>query len=347
MNSSRIIIWGLVVIVLLRAIQYVLLARTYLTCAARRLSVQVVDPKEMEPDDREILGCADDPLAKAGYTALFTMKVPAILTLYERPEYLRVYASESRPIRVEVRRRLIPEAGAVVKLQLETPLENGRTLITSTFALAKLIPLPGTEVEAMPNAKLADLETRHLERLAASDSRAVATVGDAAAAISDSTAAHQDVNKVFRDNGYTVPTADPDLDRFTLRGAFRLAHASLRAAARSKKGAANVASGTPTDEQLQLRAIADARAVLGVAQHPVRAPGSSSPLLLIMIVTALLSFVGMAYLWSPMTAFVILAVIAFHEGGHAIAMRQFAAVDWSCGSGVPAARARSDAIEAC
>ena len=162
-----------------------------------------------------------------------------------------------------------------------------------------------------------------MERVAASDSRPVATVGDRKSAMTEVMAAHQAVNQLFRDKGYTAPTVDPELDRFTIEGAFKLAHASLRMAARSKRLAANAPASTPTDEQLRLRAVADARSVLGVAQHPVRAPGSSAPLLLIMAATALLSFAGMSYLWSATTAAVILGVIAFHEAGHAIAMRQF------------------------
>jgi len=322
-NASKFIIWGLLVILLLRAIQYVLLARTYLTCAARRLSVQAVDLESIDPDDREILGTADEQLKAAGYKPLFTIKAAALLTLYERPEYFRVYASEKQPIRVEVRRRMVPEAGALVTLQLETPLENGRVLVTTNFGLAELITLPGSVVEAIPNAELVDLEKRHMERVAASDVRPVRTVSDPTAVMSEVTATHQAVNQLFRDKGYTAPTADPDLDRFTLRGAFGLAHASLRMVARSQRTAASAPTATPTADQLRLRAAADARAVLGVAQHPARAPGSSSSIWIIMGATAALSFAGMAYLWSAMTASVILVVIAFHEAGHAIAMRRF------------------------
>src|ERR1700739_2561690 len=135
-NSSKIIIWGLAVFVLLRAIQYVLLARTYLTCAARRLSVQVVDPKSIDPDDREILDTAEEPLAQAGIRPLLTVRAPALLTLYERPEYFRVYAAEKHPVRVEVRRRLVPEAGSLVTLQLETPLQSGPTPPTTNTGSA-------------------------------------------------------------------------------------------------------------------------------------------------------------------------------------------------------------------
>ena len=102
-----------------------------------------------------------------------------------------------------------------------------------------------------------------------------------------------------------------------------MAHVSLRAAARSKRATPNAPARPPTEDQLRHRAIADARVLLGVAQHPVRAPGSSASIWVIMAATAVLSFVGMSWLWSPMTAAVILIVIAFHEAGHALAMLQF------------------------
>jgi Zn-dependent protease len=321
-NPSEIILWGLAVLVLLRAIQYVLLARTYLTCAARRLSVEAVDPESLDQEDREILDTANEALARAGYSLLFAIKTPALLTLYEQPEYFRVYASKKQPVRAEVRRRMIPEAGALVTVQLETPLESGRRLVTTNFGSAELLTLPDSNLEAIPGAELVELERRHMERVTASDSPPARAIGDPAAAMSEVISTHEAVNQLFRDKGYTTPTADPALDRFTLRGAFGLAHMSLRAAARSKRAGSNAPAGAPTQDQLRLRAVADARALLGVAQHPVRAPGSSAAIWVIMAATAALSFAGMSYLWSPLTAVVILAVIAFHEAGHAIAMRQ-------------------------
>ena len=44
---------------LLRLIGQVLVARTYLTCAARRLTVDVVSADDREPDDREIFESVD------------------------------------------------------------------------------------------------------------------------------------------------------------------------------------------------------------------------------------------------------------------------------------------------
>jgi tetratricopeptide (TPR) repeat protein len=318
-NFSRIIILGLVAVVLLRAIQYLLLARVYLTCAVRRLSVQLVDPKDMDANDREILGSAHEALASAGYRPLLTAKAPVLLTLYERPEYFLIYLAEKLPISLHVRRRMAPEAGASVALLLETSLENGRKLVTSNLGDSLIINL-ADDLEDMPNAAIAALESRHMERIAASGSRPVAPVADPTSAIANEAAALQAMNRLLRQTGYTAPTSDPDLDRITLRGAFSWAHASLRAARRRKRIAPN--ASTPTQEQLRLRAIADARAVLAEAQHPVRAPGSSTPLLVIMLTTAALSFAGMSYLWSTTTAIILLAVIAFHEAGHAIAMRQ-------------------------
>jgi Zn-dependent protease len=58
-----------------------------------------------------------------------------------------------------------------------------------------------------------------------------------------------------------------------------------------------------------------------VADNPEPAPGTPWPLLTVIGVSGLLSFIAMAWLWNAYVAALILAAITLHEAGHAVAMR--------------------------
>jgi Zn-dependent protease len=58
-----------------------------------------------------------------------------------------------------------------------------------------------------------------------------------------------------------------------------------------------------------------------VAEHPQAPPGTPRALLAVIAVTALVSFGAMAWLWNTYVAALLLGAIAFHEAGHALAMR--------------------------
>jgi hypothetical protein len=286
------------------------------------MSIELAQLSDVGSEERKVLESADDALSAAGFRFLFIGRVMPLLTYYEGPSFLRVFVSERGLVRAVVRRRAVPEAGAVVTVQLESSLANGRTLVTSNFPSADIITLPDTDTEVIPNADIAALDQRHMVRLADLGADSVVASIDTGWILSVLDRAAKALRSAFRDKGYTKSTPDPELDAFTLTGAFALAHASLQMLARQKKAGGaisppEVASGAA----LELRAAADTSAVLHLALHPVRAPGSDSALLLVMAATAAVSFVGMSLLWSPSTAAIVLAVIAIHEGGHALAMR--------------------------
>ncbi len=169
------------------------------------------------------------------------------------------------------------------------------------------------------------------------------------------TADMSEVRAVFRMRKWVVPTADRSLDRFTLRGALTLTHNARRrptaqapiasqrrffAPPLAHSGAtgptgptgprtairavpAPAASAAPSEDQRYLRVEADLQAVLHVADNPEIAPGTPWPLLMAVGMTALFSFVAMALLWNVYVAALILVAVAFHEAGHAVAMRVF------------------------
>lgn len=308
---------------LVKVLQYVFIARVYLTCAARVSEVVPADPKEISPPEREVLESVDCELSRAGFRPLMVVKTDPLLTFYEPPEFDRVFVSEREPIRALVTRRLVPEMGFVTAVQLETPLTSGRILITQdSMQSAALSTTSNREVESLVGADVVNLTQRHVERLRAT-TESVDTAGlEPAGVLRSLNDFLGEVRSQMLQTGYTARTADPSLDRFTLKGAFGLAHRSLTAAGRAKRRKAPIirtpdALGT----LLRLRMLADLNYQRRTALHPVRPPGSSSALWVMMAATAALSFVGMSWMWSPETALVILAVIAFHEAGHAVAMR--------------------------
>jgi Zn-dependent protease len=321
--SRSIIVWGLATYVLFRLAQYVLLARVYLTCAARVLRFEIAGADDLSAEDRQIIESADRQLERAGFQPLFIAQVVSLLTYYERPEFIRIFTSGRDPVRAFVSRRLMPETGAVTVIELETPLVNGRTLVTRNSLPAELLSFAGRDEEVVVGSDTAGLVRRHLERL---DSSAVAADGRAA----DVTGILNELNErgiearqdLLR-KAFITSSADASLDRFTLKGALALAHRSIRSARRQGVVRTVPASEVQVlgEDDLQLRILADMNALSRIAGHPARAPGSDYPLWVMMGGTAVVSFVGMSLLWSPAVAVTILAVVAFHEAGHALAMR--------------------------
>ena len=124
----------------------------------------------------------------------------------------------------------------------------------------------------------------------------------------------------FHEGGWVAPTTDPALDRFTLRGAFALTHYSRRAFG-ARKTTSRQPPPVPSEQERFLRIEADMRAISRVADDPEPAPGTPWPLLTVIGVSGLLSFVAMTWLWNGYVAALILAAITLHEAGHAVAMR--------------------------
>jgi hypothetical protein len=59
MNASDIFLWLAVGFLVLKATQYVLGARIYLTSAVREPSIAPVRPDEIAPGERDLLTCVD------------------------------------------------------------------------------------------------------------------------------------------------------------------------------------------------------------------------------------------------------------------------------------------------
>src|SRR5581483_10147739 len=129
----------------------------------------------------------------------------------------------------------------------------------------------------------------------------------------------------FRERRWTVATADSSLDRYTLWGACVLTRKSFLAI--GARGRRTKSQGVPqtisSEKDRRLLVEADLLAVLSMAEHPETAPGTPWPLMTVIAATALLSWVAMDWVWNAYVATLVLAAVAFHEGGHALAMRLF------------------------
>jgi hypothetical protein len=208
-------------------------------------------------------------------------------------------------------------------LSLATELPDGTALESVTSHLAKLLAPPDAlRVHEYPGVAVGEIARRHAEQVealrAGKEVKTGATLEDALTYL---TRQVRQLREAWRQRSWVVPTADPQLDRFTLRGAFALTNYSLRVArGRAVTVPQSTAVASP-EEARALRLEAELDAVLSVAETPQRAPGTPWSLLMLIAFTAIASFVAMSLLWSPLVALLVLGVIALHESGHAVAMR--------------------------
>jgi len=264
-----------------------------------------------------------------------------------------VFVNERIPAYALVHRHLAPEYGRLVELDVRTALTSGDEIVTVNTPFSSAFVPPGMYIEAHPGMSVGTVVGQHVVRVvAARASSRIAEHSSLQGALELVATGMAKTRSLFRERKWVVPTTDPRLDRFTLRGAFALTRESQRPVAGRSTGAPmsaaasgglSAAAPLPTTEPAAttaalgtasagalasnnlptLRVEADLQAVLHVAEHPKAAPGTPWPLLTVITATALLSFVAMAALWDVYVAALILAVVTFHEAGHASAMRLF------------------------
>ncbi len=310
---------------LLWVLRYLLGARVYLTCALRAGNVSPLARERVDPGELRLLTLADAELAAAGFHHLGFCQVAPLLTYYAAPLVCSVFVNERLPAYAIVRRHMAAEYGRFFEMDLRTDLgEQGQIVTLDTPFVGSFIP-PTLRVEAYPGACVRELVERHKTRVAAA-STAVAQGTSLDRVLARLQADLGELRALYRARKFAVPTADPALDRFTVRGALALTHSSRRVFAARPAGSARSAAVSPTppipmEEQRALRIEADLLGALQIAEYPQAPPGIPWPLLTVIAVTALLSFVAMAWLWNGAVAALILAAVTLHEAGHAAAMR--------------------------
>jgi Zn-dependent protease len=306
---------------MLLGIRYVLAARVYLTCAVQEVVACRIERQAINPGELRVLTHLDTEFAAAQFRHLGFGQVTPLITYYGSPTVISVFVNEAIPAYALVQRRLNPEYGGLVEVKVLTGLSTKTVLVTQNVYYEPADLPASLSVEVRPNVNVSDLVQRHKERVAMAGEKTLVahndTLEDAVKSFSERLASVRDS---FRKRGWIVPTVDSRLDRFTVRGAFGLAHSAIRASRKRVPGTQRwVPIGGEADQSLRVEA--DVQAVLHIADYPEPAPGANWPLLAVVTVTALISFAAMSFLWNMAVASIILAVIAFHEAGHAVAMR--------------------------
>lgn len=321
-SGAVVVTWVLFVYLLLYGIRYLLGARLYLTCALREVEVLPVARQQVEPGELRLLTLLDDELATAGFRHLGFARAAPFLTYHAEPAKFSVFVNERLPAYALVRGHAAPEYGNLVQLEIETAFASGQRLLT----LNTLVSLPffpsNLRVEAYQGLSVSGMVERHAARVTAERADPPVEHLTFENVLRLTAASLAELRTQFRGRNWVVPTSNPTLDRFTLRGAFALTHYSRRVFGARKTTSESSSSG-PSENDRLLRVEADLRAVLRVADNPEPAPGTPWPLLTVIGASGLLSFIAMALLWNVFVAAVILVAIAFHEAGHALAMRRF------------------------
>jgi Zn-dependent protease len=321
-SGTVVVAWVLFLYVLLFGIRYLLGARVYLTCALRDVEVRPVPGQQVEPAELRLLTLLDDELATAGFRHLGFAQATPFLTYHAGPLKFSVFVNERLPAYALVRQHAAPEYGNLVELEIETTFASGQRLVTLNTLFSQPFFPSNLLVEAYQGLSVSGMVERHAARVGAKRVDAPVEHRTLENELSLIAASVAELRKQFRARNWVVPTIDPALDRFTLRGAFALTHYSRRVFGARKTTSEKSSSGPSENERL-LRVEADLRAVLRVADNPEPAPGTPWPLLTVIGASGLLSFIAMALLWNVFVAAVILAAITFHEAGHALAMRRF------------------------
>jgi Zn-dependent protease len=313
--------------VLLRAMRYLLGARVYLTCALSGVRAWTVSRAQIDSGELRLLALCDDELIAAGFRHQGFLQVTPFLTYYDGPVPLSLFVNEQLPAHALVRRAMAPEYGRLVEIEIVTELGERGQVVTLNIPYASTFIPPRMRLESYPGAAVAELVERHAARLT-TEPRSVESHADAELLVKHLETDVNEVRSLYRARKWVIPTTDPSLDRFTLRGAFGLTRYSQRVFGGQlpKKDLSvsqdhSTPAPIPFEEQRALRIEADLHDALHVAEFPQAPPGTPWALLTVIAVTALLSFVAMAWLFDGRFAALILAAVTLHESGHALAMR--------------------------
>ena len=313
--------WGVIAYALYHGMRFLMVVRLYLVNGYRDPTLRPITPRQLDPGMLELLSSLDEPLAAAGFRHLGFTASTILLTSYDKPVPCSVFVSESLPAYAFVRPSSSPQYSAPAELQLQTYLESGISVVTFNMPIAVAFSPPDWRPGGVADAPLATLVDAHQIRVATETPQAVpsqhAGLDDA---LERERASLKGLRESLRNRGWTSPTSDGVVDRFTVLGAFGLARDSRRAIGGRLKST-NPVRPTPTDTDRRLRVEADMRAVLAAAENPQPIPGTPWPLIIVAAATAVVSWVAAGLLFDFYYAMLVLAILALHEGGHAVAMR--------------------------
>jgi hypothetical protein len=323
MSTPKLLAWAAFAYVALLGLRYLLGMRIYLTAALRETRTWVTAGEQLRPGQLRVLSVFDSELLAAGFTHLGFGHYSTLITHLAAPQTLSVWVNPGIPAFAFVRRAGAPEEGRSAVLSIATELPDGTALESVSSHLERLLAPPRSlRTQAYPGLTVSELMKRHVEQVETLRGGVPAKAGTNLDEALDYVARQaRQLRAAWRERHWVIPTSDPQLDRFTLRGAFALTQYSMRVARGIGAASWRPADGAAAQEARTLRIEAELDAVLSAAETPQRAPGTPWPLLTLIGATAAASFVAMSLLWTPLVALLVLGVIAFHEAGHALAMR--------------------------
>ena len=315
--------WAVFAYILFRGMRYLMVVRLFLMYAYREALVTPITSQQLDPGALELLTSRDVSLAAAGFRHLGFAQTTPILTHYDKALPFSVFVSDGIPAYAIVRLRQIPDYPTLTELHLQTTLESGIDVATFNVPIVRTFIPPDMRVGAVSRVSLATLVELHQRRIVTEGAESLPIQHRSFEdALNRLQASLNGMRAHCRERGWTVATADSSLDRFTLPGAFVLARNSLRFIGGPQKGA-KASPPMPTEADRWLRVEADMLALQAESENPQPVPGTPWPLIAAAVATALASLLAMGWVWNFYVAVVVLAALAFHEAGHAVAMRLF------------------------
>lgn len=313
--------WGVIAYAVYQGMRFLMVLCLYLVNGYRDPTLRVITSRQLDPGMLELLGSLDEPLAAAGFRHLGFTEGTILLSSYDKPVPCSVFVNDTLPAYAFVRASASPRYSAPAELQLQTYLESGVSIVTFNMPIAVAFLPPDWRLGGVGDASVAALVEVHQSRIA---TEAPQTAPARHTGLEDVLERGRATLKVMRETlrkrGWTSPTSDDGLDRFTLLGAFGLARDSRRAIGARLRGTSALPQ-TPTDTGRRLRVEADMRGVLALAENPQPIPGTPWPLIIVATATAVVSWGAAGLLFDFYYATLLLGILAFHEGGHAVAMR--------------------------
>jgi hypothetical protein len=302
----------------------ILTVRALLASTLQRVQVSACSDEEIPENERMLLKSLDDEFIKSQFEPIGFLSHLSLYTRYDKPEYLRVLGCRDLPIAAFVARQFMPEYGSYVRFWLETRIPGGPTLQTTDGWSDSSIGAPEVLSEAIPGASPAELLKRHTERLKALDRKDLGAAGKPLSGFAELIAADfARIRATWSRKAWIHATTDADLDRLTLKGAVRLARASIRIYGAKASGQALIkASMAASSSDHADRAAADYLAAWHVSKEPRGAPGHYRSLIVYCSTWALVLLGVLAAVSGAFVSIAILAAVLIHEAAHGWALRK-------------------------
>jgi transglutaminase-like putative cysteine protease len=303
---------------ILRFGRYVLTVQAYLATTLLQVRSSDCAGTEVPESERMLLMSLDAELVQLGFEPVGFVRCSSFYTRYDKPDYFRVLHRLDLPATAYVTRHHSPEYGVYVRMWFETDFVDGTQLQTTDGASDASISPPKVLAEAVQGASLSELIKRHEERLKALDGKSVAKIEVSPSGFAGlMSAAYAAVRSEWLRLGWIRRTADLELDRFSLKGALRLARSSIVMQRAKASGPTLLKSSlTASSTDRGTRADADFVAVWHVSKAPRSAPGANLPLIICSAVFMVMLLGALAAVSGVYISAVMLMALLVHEAAH-------------------------------